>query len=70
MLVADPQTFEKAALLAECIVWTYGEAAHGGPAPMDPRAIHDNGNGSRNNPGIGGSMANNYECTQGTQGNN
>ena len=67
--MADPQTFERAANLADCMAGAHGEAAHGGPAPMDLGAIHGNANGNSNNSSIGGGMTNNYELTQGTHGN-
>ena len=69
VLVADPQTFERAAPLAERVAGAHGEVACSGPTPMDLGAVHGNANGNRNNPGIGGSLANNYGCTQGTQSN-
>ena len=69
MLLADPQTFEMAALLAEYIAGPYGEAACGGTTPMHLGAIHGNANSSSNNPGIGGGMAKNYGYTLSTQGN-
>ena len=67
VLVADPQTFERAALLAEGVAGPHGEAAHSGPTPMDLGAVHGNANGNSNNPGTGGGMANNYGHTQETQ---
>ena len=69
VLVADPQTFERAALLAERVAGAHRKAARSGPIPMGLGGVHGNANGNSNNPGTGGSMANNYGYTQGTQGN-
>ena len=69
MLVADPQTFERAGLLAERVAGAHGEAARSGPIPMDLGAVYGNANGNSNNPGTGGSLANSYGRTQGTQSN-
>ena len=69
VLVADPQTLDRAALLAERVAGAHREAAHSSQTPMDLGAVHGNANGNSNNPGTGGSMANNYGRTQGTQGN-
>ena len=69
VLVADPQTFERVALLAERVDGAHIEAAHSGPIPMDLGVVHGNANGNSNNPCTGGGMANNYRCTQSTQGN-
>ena len=69
VLVADPQTFERAALLAERVAGAHREAAHSGPTPMDLGAVHGNATGNSNNPGTGGSLANSYGRTQGTQSN-
>ena len=49
-LVANPQKFEGAALLAEHISGAHREAAHGSPATMDLGIIHGNRNSSSNNP--------------------
>ena len=69
VLVADPQTFERAALLVERVAGAHREVARSGPTPMDLGTVHGNANGNSNNPGTGGSLANNYGCTQGTQSN-
>ena len=69
VLVADPQTFERAALLAERVAGAHGEAARSGPTPMDLGAVHGNATGNSSNPGTGGSLANSYGRTQGTQSN-
>ena len=69
MLVADPQTFKRAALLEEHVAGTHGEEARSSPTPMDLGVVHGNANGNRNNPRTGGSMANSYGRTQGTQAN-
>ena len=69
VLVADPQTFERAALLAERVAGAHGEAARSGLIPMDLGAVHGNATGNSNNPGTGGSLANSYGRTQGTQSN-
>ena len=42
VLVADPQTFERAALLAERVAGAQGETTHSGPIPMDLGAVHGN----------------------------
>ena len=68
MLVADPQTFERAALLVEQVAGAHREAAHSSPIPVDLGVVHGNANGNRNNPGIGSGMANKYGYTQSTQG--
>ena len=69
MLVLSPQTFERAALLAERVAGAHREAVHSGLTPMDLGAVHGNENGNSNNPGAGGGMTNKYGLTQGTQGN-
>ena len=60
MLVADPQTFDRAALLAEHVARAHGEAVHSGPIPMDLGVVQGNINGNSNNPSTGCGMANNY----------
>ena len=69
VLVADPQTFERAALLAERVAGVHRKAARSSPIPMDLGAVHGNATGNNNNPGTGGSLANNYGHTQGAQSN-
>ena len=68
VLVANQQTFERAAFLAKHVAGAHGEAAHSGPIPMDLGAIHSNGNGNGSNTGIGNGIG---KCrhTQDTQSN-
>ena len=68
MLVNDHQTFERAVLLAKNMDRAHSEAAHDSQTPIDLGAIHGNANSNSKNPGLGGGMANNYQCTQSTQG--
>ena len=69
VLVADPQTFDRAAFLAEHVAGVQREAAHSGSTPMDLGTIYGNANGNSNKPGTGGGIANNYRCTQSIKGN-
>ena len=69
VLVANPQTFEREALLAERVTGAHREAVCSAPTPMDLGVVHGNATGNSNNPGIGSSLANNYGCTQSTQSN-
>ena len=69
VLVADPQIFERAALLAGRVAGAHGEAARSSSTPIDLGAVHGNANSNSNNLGTGGSLANNYGGTQGIQSN-
>ena len=45
VLVANPNIFAHAALLAEHVAVAYGEATHNGPQPMDLGALQGSGIG-------------------------